>query len=822
MYNTHEFIHGFVGALKFASMKKMIPLIWALLLSFMATGQKVPTGLEEILHALRSLQKETRVLYLAAHPDDENTRLISWLTHGAGVETAYLSLTRGSGGQNLIGAELGAPLGYIRTQELLEARKIDGGRQFFTRAVDFGYSKNPEETFSFWGKEEVLSDVVRVIREFRPHIIITRFPTDGRGGHGHHTASALLAAEAFDLAGSLSAFPHEYGIPWSPEMLYWNASSWWDKTLPDRAAKEDGIIEVEVGGFDPINGRSCNELASMSRSMHKSQGFGVSMARGEMKEYLIHQKGANAFYERLFGEVPGKANNGARQAAELLAAGDRSGAIKKLLDLKEEGNNSPAFDRRVDGIVAGLLGLHAEALVQNGSAAVGQQLDVELRCIKRMDIPLMIREIDWNGRIQDQSEELQRDQMLIINDRIRCGALNGPYWLDRPFSTLHNVPDSLIGRPMAKADPYVVLTFDHLGRQFSLRLAVEYKEVDRVDGELKRPLVVAPPLTVRFTSPSLVTMGSAVDAVVQIRSWSDSVSDELGFDVPSGWTVTPSSIPFELAQAGDFQNIPIRIVPPKNTRTGVLRPSLQSSPDMVRSSMSIDHPHIVPTELFLPSELKLANASIDIDAAKVGYIVGAGDAVPEAIERMGFEIEFIDEERVRRGGLEEYMAIIAGIRAYNVNDWLPGVQSFLMDYVEDGGNYIVQYNTRSRDLKLTSFGPYPMKLSRERVSDETAAATLIDPSHGVFRSPNRITEADFDGWVQERGLYFADISSLDPRYETLISWQDKDEPPRLGGLIVAKHGEGAFMYTGISFFRQLPAAVPGAYRLLANLICYEP
>lgn len=821
MYNTHEFTHGFVGALKFASMKKMIPLISALFLSFMATGQKVPTGLEEILHALRSLQKETRVLYLAAHPDDENTRLISWLTHGAGVETAYLSLTRGSGGQNLIGAELGAPLGYIRTQELLEARKIDGGRQFFTRAVDFGYSKNPEETFAFWGKEEVLSDVVRVIREFRPHIIITRFPTDGRGGHGHHTASALLAAEAFDLAGSLTAYPDEYGIPWSPEMLYWNASSWWDKTLPDRAAKEAGIIEVEVGGFDPINGRSCNELASMSRSMHKSQGFGASIARGEMKEYLIHQKGANAFYERLFWETPGKTNEGARQAAELLAAGDRSGAIEKLLELKEE-NNSPAFERRVDGIVAGLLGLHAEALVPNGSAAAGQQLDVELRCIKRMDIPLTIKKIDWNGRIQDQSEELQRDQMLIINNRIRCGALNGPYWLDRPFSTLHDVPDSLIGLPMAKADPYVGLSFDHLGRPFSLRLAVEYKEVDRVDGELKRPLVVAPPLTVRFASPSLVTTGSAVDAVVQIRSWRDSVSDELGFDVPSGWTVTPSHIPFELAQAGDVQNIQIRIVPPKDTRTGVLRPSLRSSPNMVRSSMSIEHPHIVPTELFLPSELKLANASIDIDAAKVGYIAGAGDAVPEAIERMGFKIEFIDEERVRRGGLEEYMAIIAGIRAYNVNDWLPGVQSLLMDYVEDGGNYIVQYNTRSRDLKLMSFGPYPMKLSRERVSDETAAATLIDPSHGVFRSPNRITEADFDGWVQERGLYFADISSLDPRYETLISWHDKDEPPRLGGLIVAQHGEGAFMYTGISFFRQLPAAVPGAYRLLANLICYEP
>lgn len=821
MYNTHEFTHGFVGALKFASMKKMIPLISALFLSFMATGQKVPTGLEEILHALRSLQKETRVLYLAAHPDDENTRLISWLTHGAGVETAYLSLTRGSGGQNLIGAELGAPLGYIRTQELLEARKIDGGRQFFTRAVDFGYSKNPEETFAFWGKEEVLSDVVRVIREFRPHIIITRFPTDGRGGHGHHTASALLAAEAFDLAGSLTAYPDEYGIPWSPEMLYWNASSWWDKTLPDRAAKEAGIIEVEVGGFDPINGRSCNELASMSRSMHKSQGFGASIARGEMKEYLIHQKGANAFYERLFWETPGKTNEGARQAAELLAAGDRSGAIEKLLDLKEE-NNSPAFERRVDGIIAGLLGLHAEALVPIGSAAAGQQLDVELRCIKRMDIPLTIKKIDWNGRVQDQSEELQRDQMLIINNRIRCGALNGPYWLDRPFSTLHDVRDSLIGLPMAKADPYVGLTFDHLGRPFSLRLAVEYKEVDRVDGELKRPLTVAPPLTVRFATPSLVTTGSAVDAVVQIRSWRDSVSDELGFDVPSGWTVTPSHIPFELAQAGDVQNIQIRIVPPKDTRTGVLRPSLRSSPNMVRSSMSIEHPHIVPTELFLPSELKLANASIDIDAAKVGYIAGAGDAVPEAIERMGFKIEFIDEERVRRGGLEEYMAIIAGIRAYNVNDWLPGVQSLLMDYVEDGGNYIVQYNTRSRDLKLTSFGPYPMKLSRERVSDETAAATLIDPSHGVFRSPNRITEADFDGWVQERGLYFADISSLDPRYETLISWHDKDEPPRLGGLIVAQHGEGAFMYTGISFFRQLPAAVPGAYRLLANLICYEP
>lgn len=794
-------------------------------LSQAVLSQPIATGLSDLLQEIRGLEKETRVLYLAAHPDDENTRLISWLTHGAGTKTAYLSLTRGDGGQNLVGPELGAPLGFIRTQELLEARKIDGGYQFFSRAVDFGYSKNPEETFKFWGKNEVLSDVVYVIRKFQPHIIITRFPPDGRGGHGHHTASAILAEEAFDLSNDPNAFPEQLNSVelWQPEMLYWNASSWWDRELPNKAKTDPTIVEIEVGGYDPILGMSCNELASMSRSMHKSQGFGMATMRGEMQEYLEFRKGNNNFYNRLFPEPVNddQLASHAQMASYFLINGRRDEAINQLFQLRDQSGNAERTEK-IDRIIVGILGIYAEANTPNWFITKGETAEIDLNCLLRLDYPVSLSSVNWNGEIEVLNQEMVRDQSIELKHSLLCDESTNPYWLNEPFDALFNVPDSLIGFAQNPIMPFVELKFQYESKSFSLKVPLQYKWTDRVAGEQKRPFIVSPVATVKFEDASLVTTGKPVNVALEVKGWKDGVSDNLRFDLPDGWRVKPSFIPIDLPKAGDVQRVEVTLYPPSGTQTGVLRPKLDLMDEDIKDALEINYDHIIQEVLFLPSELKLANAQIVIDAGTVGYIEGAGDAVPQALERMGFQVEMITEEQIRSQSLDKYMAIVAGIRAYNVNEWLPDVQDKLMKYVEDGGNFIVQYNTRSRDLKLQSFGPYPMKLSRERVSEEKAKANIVDPTHGIFNYPNRISEKDFDNWVQERGLYFADVGSLDQKYETLISWHDKDEPPRLGGLIVANHGDGSFIYTGISFFRQLPAAVPGAYRLMANMICYEP
>lgn len=799
----------------------LICLLWTASL----LAQSIPTSITDLLQEIRSLEKPKRVLYIAAHPDDENTRLIAWLTHGAAVQTAYLSLTRGDGGQNLIGPELGAPLGFIRTQELIEARKIDGGTQFFSRAVDFGYSKNPEETFAFWGKEAVLADVVFVIRKFQPHLIITRFPPDGRGGHGHHTASAILAEEAFDLSNDPNAFPEQLQRVslWQPEALYWNASSWWDKDLPNKAQTDPTIVEVEVGGYDPILGRSCNELASLSRSMHKSQGFGIPMARGEMKEYLEFRKGNNAFFQLLFPEPSNDLELASllETAANQLLMGQREEAIQQLFRYKEQGLNQETA-ARVDRIIAGILGIYMEVNAPNWFAAQGETINAQMECLLRLAYPVRLESVSWNGKSEAVEAALVCDQTFSQSHPLQCNQTTNPYWLEAPFDALFQVPDSLVGFPQNPLQPFVAATFSYQGKPFTIQSGLQYKWTDRVQGELTRPMIVAPEVTVNFNTSSLVTTGEFVKLSLAVKAWKSSFSNNLRFDLPEGWKVKPAFVPIDIPDAGGEQVVEVTVLPPSQTTEGKMLPVLDGVQQPLRSSLEIHYPHIVQEVLFLPSELKLANAHIVIDPGVVGYIEGAGDEVPEALRRMGFQVEMLDEQAIRNGSLDQYLAIVAGIRAYNTNEWLPSVQDILMEYVDDGGNYIVQYNTLSRDLKLDSFGPFPMKLSRERVSDETAVPKWIDPTHGVFKRPNVLSMEDFNGWVQERGLYFADTEGLDPAYQPLISWNDSGEPPRLGGLIVAHYGEGSFMYTGISFFRQLPAAVPGAYRLLANMVCYEP
>jgi LmbE family N-acetylglucosaminyl deacetylase len=806
---------------------KRIYSFWLILLSTAAFAQPTPYSFGDLVNELRNLAPaRPRVLYVAAHPDDENTRVIAWLSRGAHAEVAYLSLTRGDGGQNLIGTELGAGLGVIRTNELMEARAIDGGRQFFSRAVDFGYSKNPEETFAIWGKEAILSDVVRVVRQFKPDIIITRFPSDGRGGHGHHTASAILAEEAFELAADPAAFPEQLADleVWQPKVLYWNASSWWDKTLPEKAKTNPDIIEFNVGSYDAFTGYSCNELASLSRSMHKSQGFGIPVSRGEMMEYLERKKGGADFNEIIQNPSELRKQQEAllKEVEGELLAGRRIAAIEKALLLKDLWKDKASV-QRIDRWIAGALGIYVEAVATQEFGVKGLETGLKAEVIARIPFDnLKWVGVNWNGKQEAFSKELTTDQTLTTEGSILLKEYTQCYWLQKPFEGRFDVETKDIGKPINDITPFVEFEISLNGKSIHLKTAVEYKWTDRVAGELSKPFVVAPALSLSFSQEQIFCTeeNKTVEVELIVKAWKEGISDNILFDLPEGWSAKPAFIAVDFSKAGEEKRYKVEFSCSLKESMAVIRPRFEVYSEQVKSYQAIDYPHIKHQDLFLESKLNAVKTAIVFDKGKIGYIPGAGDKVMEALQQLGFTVDLLTEADVRNADLSKYMAILTGIRAYNTCDWLPEVQSVLMKYVEEGGNYIVQYNTSGSDLKLRSFGPYSIELGRDRVTDERAVANFVDPTHGVFNKPNKLSQADFDHWVQERGLYFA--SEWAPEYRPLISWNDKEEAPRLGGLLVAHYGKGAFMYTGISFFRQLPAAVPGAYKLLVNMLCYEP
>jgi len=806
---------------------KRIYLILSIFISAHLSSQPIPYSIGELVNELRNLPpSRPKVLYVAAHPDDENTRVIAWLSRGAHAEVAYLSLTRGDGGQNLIGTELGAGLGVIRTNELMEARTIDGGRQFFSRAVDFGYSKNPEETFEIWGKDAILSDVVHVVRQFKPDIIITRFPSDGRGGHGHHTASAILAEEAFDLAADSTAFPEQLTDleVWQPKVLYWNASSWWDKTLPEKAKTNPDIIEFNVGIYDPFTGFSCNELASLSRSMHKSQGFGIPMSRGEKMEYLERKKGKGDFKEIMHTATADQEKQEAllTEIETALLAGNRMQAIELALQLKEDWKDAPTI-AKIDRWIAGALGIYVEALAKNEFGVKGLEAELKAEVIARIPYEgLKWTGINWNGKEEAFSKEMINDQSITLEGSILLKEYNQPYWLENDFKGRFDVDDKDIGKPINDVGPYVRFEISLKEKTIYLTMPVEYKWNDRVAGELSKPFAVVPALSLTFSRNQILCTkeNPAVEVELIVKSWKGKVSDNILFDLPEGWSAKPGFIAVDFSEVGEEKRFKVSFSSSKKESMAVLRPRFEIYSEKVKSYQAIDYPHIKHQDLFLESKLNAVKTSIVFDKGKIGYIAGAGDKVMESLQQLGFNIELLTEEDIRKKDLSQYMSILTGIRAYNTREWLPEVQPILMKYVEEGGNYIVQYNTSGSDLKLRSFGPYSIELGRDRVTDENAEAKLVDPTHGVFNRPNKIGPADFDHWVQERGLYFA--KEWADEYRPLISWQDKEEAPRLGGLLVAHYGEGAFMYSGISFFRQLPVGVPGAYKLLVNMLCYEP
>lgn len=818
--------------------------LFFLLISITAFAQapKKPTS-SEIYHDLKKLNFVGSALYIAAHPDDENTKMISYLANEVLANTAYLSITRGDGGQNLIGPELGSLLGVIRTQELLEARNTDGGKQFFTRAVDFGYSKNPDETFEFWNKDEILSDVIMTIRKFKPDIIINRFDHRSPGRtHGHHTASALLSVEAFDKVANPLSFPEsaqEYGT-WKPQRLFFN-TSWWFYGSQEKFDKADKSkhVSIETGSFYPTKGLSNGEIASLSRSMHKSQGFGSTGARGFETEYLDLIKGNKPSDNNLFEGIN---TNWTR-----LEGGDEIGAILNPLEenfnfqdpskiLPELLKAYPLISNIQDSywrevkldqlkqLILNCSGVFLEGVANENTVNPNEDFTITVEATNRGNEKVVLNTIkNSEGNILwNNSEILPFNEAKKIKISTNSGnntpKYSSPYWLNEQNTVgMFKAPKELIGLPETPAAER--LTFNLRFGEITIPFTkdVVYKFNDPVKGEVYRPFEVLPEVTSSIPEKVLIFADDNSRTItVNVRAGKNDISGNLTLEHPNGWKIYPQQHSFYLDRKGQTQAFNFEVTPPTTQDEGILKAIVNAEGQKFdRELITINYDHIPYQNVLLPSEAKIVRLDIQKKGQNIGYINGAGDAIPESLQQIGYTVSTIDPTSISSSTLREYDAVVVGIRAYNTVPELAFAQTELNKYVENGGTLIVQYNT-NQSLVTEDLAPYPLTLSRDRVTDEFSKVKFLDSKHELLNSPNKITQKDFEGWVQERGLYFPNKWSKE--FTPILSMSDKGESKTKGSLLIAKYGKGHYIYTGLSFFRELPAGVSGAYRLFANML----
>jgi len=817
-----------------------------------------PMNAAEIQLALQKLDVLGRVLYVAAHPDDENTNLMALWANGALYDAGYLSITRGDGGQNLIGPELREKLGVIRTQELLAARRLDHGRQFFTRAVDFGFSKTSEETLRIWDRDKILSDIVWVIRRFRPDVVVTRFSPDDDKTHGHHTASAILAREAFQAAGDPKRFPEQLAFVevWKPARLVWNTSPFFfqNRNLPFDAT---GLATMEAGGFSPLLGQAFTEIAAASVSMHKSQGVGRPPQRGARKEYFKVLEGAPITSGLLDGvnttwtRVP-KSEAIAGKVKQVIAAfvpSDPAASIPKLLELRKAltekisigGTGSvpskstdatagvppnwyEAKRAEVDSIIAACLGLNIESSATIATVSAAQPLPIKFEAINRSKVSVQLLDV----RTPISGETFQLDlplptDLFVAKDLAptlpKDVSWSQPYWLRKPatLGTFAVDDQTLIGLP-ENPPPFPVEVALRVGDQ-DLRYSVDtkYRTVDPIIGEVRQELVIAPPVFANLSNPVFV-FGDDKPKSVQVRVTASTaaVRGQLRLEAPKGWGIEPASVPVDLKAADAETFATFTIKPPPNANEGTLRAVVSvEGRDYSFARERIAYPHIGLHVLMPPAEAKVVRADIRKKGELIGFIPGAGDEIPQSLQQIGFNVKILDAADITAENLKRFDAVVLGIRAYNTQERIASWVPELLAYVKAGGVVVAQYNTTS-DLKTKEIGPFPLEISRDRVTDETAEVRILAPDHRLMNTPNKITAADFKGWIQERGLYFP--NKWDPAWTPILSCNDPGEKPLDGGLLVAKSGSGYFIYTGYSWFRQLPGGVPGAYRLFANMV----
>ncbi|MEE9168222.1 MAG: PIG-L family deacetylase [bacterium] len=815
-----------------------IPLILIALLISVTSSFTQPAKImnaAELELALRKLNVLGSALFVAAHPDDENTAMLSYLSSERLVRTAYLSTTRGDGGQNLIGTEKGDLMGVIRTQELLAARRIDGAEQFFTRAIDFGYSKSPEESIRIWGRDDIIADMVWIIRKFRPDVIITRF-TPEMGGHGHHRASAILAEEAFHAAGDPSRYPNQlkYVEPWQSKRIVWNA---WRRGQNNPGSESAGLIGADLGTYNPLLGKSYTEIAAESRSMHKSQGFGASSRRGERIDYFEHRAGDAAERDLFDGiDLTWNRVKGGREVAAIIDEAIRSydrnkpSAILPIL-LKAHNKASELDDgywvkqkkKELLEVIRSSAGLWLEAIAEDFSATPGGQINITASVVNRSDFPIRLESISFPFQSAiNSNEDLKNNQPYEVRSGIvlpEDAEHTQPYWLQSQHELGLFAVESqhLIGQP--ENSPALVVRFDlAVGEEkLAYEIPVFYRWTDRVAGEKYRPFEIVPEVALSLEK-TLYVFADDVSKKVAVRviAGKPMVAGSVSLHAPPGWRIEPASIPYSLEKKGDEGQFNFTIWPPKNAASGTLQAEARiNGTTLTKSVKVIEYPHILIQTLFPPAEAKLLRPDLKKNSEKVAYVMGSGDEIPDYLEQLGFDVNLISDEELDNIDLDKFDTIITGIRAYNTRPRLRQQQQRLLEFVEAGGTLIVQYNT-SRGLAVDNLGPYPLTLSRARVSVEDAPVTLVLPDHSLLNSPNKITQSDFDGWVQERGLYFA--GEWDAKYQTPISSHDPGEADLLGGLLYAEYGDGVFIYSGLSWFRELPAGVPGAYRLFVNMI----
>lgn len=812
--------------------------------NFSSAQQPAKPSAVEIYNQIQKLNFLGSALYIAAHPDDENTRLISYLSNTIHAQTAYLSLTRGDGGQNLIGTELRELLGVIRTQELIEARKIDGGIQFFTRANDFGYSKNPDETLQIWDKEQVLSDVIWVIRNFQPDVIINRFDHRSPGTtHGHHTASAMIGLEAFDKSNDAIWFPNQLKLTktWQPKRIFFN-TSWWFYGSREKfdVADKTNLVNLKIGTYYPTVGKSNQEIAALSRSRHQSQGFGSTGTRGEEDEYLELLKGdmlkdKTNLFEGI--DTTWKRVNGGFLIGNMLEE------VQNNFDFKNPAASLPLLVRAYDliqkldnehwkrikteeikKIIAACAGLYLEATSENQEATPGSTLKIKLEAINRSDV-----KINWNFTATSPKSNLTQSVIPLENNKSVNKSIEiklpseleftNPYWLNGNASegmfAVNNQQDIGKADVLRKVNVMFLLEINEVVIPFFKN--VVYKYNDDVKGEVYQPLDIVPAVTSSLAEKVYIFNSDKSKTItVKVKAGKDNIVGNVALNLPSNWTVSPKEIPFTITKKGQEVMAIFNVVPSKEASEINIKSIVTVDGQQYdKEKIDINYPHIYKQIVLKPAEAKGIRLKIKTKNEKIAYIMGAGDEVPKSLTQMGYDVTILKPENISSEALQTFDVVMTGIRAYNVVNELAVKQNILLDFVKNGKTMIVQYNTLD-DLVTKDMSPYPLKISRDRVTEETAEVRFLAPNHPVLNYPNKISKDDFKGWKQEQGLYYP--NEWDANFTPILSANDKGEKPKDGALLIAKYGKGNYVYTGLSFFRELPEGVPGAFRLLANII----
>ncbi len=812
----------------------LFSFFWMGIIHLQAQAPKQYNG-AEIQHAIQKLNSLGTALYFAAHPDDENTRVISWLANDKKVKTGYLSLTRGDGGQNRIGPEIRELLGVIRTQELLKARSIDGGEQFFSRANDFSYSKNPEETFTIWDRAQVLADAVWVIRNFRPDVIITRFPHTPSRTHGHHTAASQIAYAAFDAAGDPTKFPEQlkYTTVWQPKRLVWNAYSRGFASEEEFEAKKEEFLKVDVGTYYPLLGQSNNEIAGKSTSQHQCQAMGAPQERGAKTEYFQHLKGTKCTDDLFDGVITsweqikeGKAIakllsevNEEYRADQPAASIPKLLAARKLLHTIRDKHLQQQKLQAIDEVIRAATGLYMEVVANDFSTTPGSAVDATIEVINRASANMELLNIEAPGVQLSPNKLLQKNEVFQEQITIKTNTeeqINTPYWLEEQGTKgMYQVTDlQQIGAPENASAIHATISLKIENQTLDFVLPVLHKRIDPVKGEVYRPFVFGPEVSVAVKDKIIIFADQNPKTVqLVVKSGAQQTSGTIKIKHDAGWTVSPSTIPYDFTEKGAELVMPITITPSQNQSSTKL--SFWKDDQAVFEEFVINYDHIPTQQVYLEATSKLVRLDIQKKGEKIGYYMGAGDQIPTSLTQIGYEVTMLQDEAISSEYLKQFDAVIIGIRAYNTQERIKFHQPKFMEYVKQGGTMIVQYNTPFR-MKTEDVGPYPIKVSTDRTTVEEAEVRFLLPDHPVLNTPNKITNKDFEGWVQERGLYFP--NKWDEGYQAILSSNDPGETPKDGGLLITQYGKGYYVYTGYSWFRELPAGVPGAFRFYANLI----